>query len=160
MVDASAGTDFGNWIVSIGMLIGGIGAGFAARSGWKSGADNGAGKEFAFSGQAAITDLGPIRDLVKEAALLTPRLQAVVGVVESLALQQGRTAASIEKLVGIVEDYIEAQQTERDNEEEVERRVAERLATANADEVRKQVRAMNARNTRTRAARRKENPAG
>jgi hypothetical protein len=131
------------------MLIGGIVAGFAARSGWKSGADAGVpDKEYAISGQAAITDMGPIRDLA-------PRLQAVAAALEGVAQQQARTAVVIEKLVEIVEEYIEAQQNERYNEEEVKRRVAEQLSTVNANEVRKQVRAMNARNNRARAGRRK-----
>jgi hypothetical protein len=146
MVDAgSSGAEVGNWIVWAGMAIGGALAGFVARSGWKSPDGTPPEKEYAISGQASITDLGPIRDLA-------PRLSAIVTALEGTAQQQSRTAQSIERLVSIVEEYIEAQQTERDNEDEVERRVAERLSTANADEVRKQVKAISARNTRARAA--------
>jgi hypothetical protein len=156
MVDAgSSGAEVGNWIVWAGMAIGGAVAGFVARSGWKSPDGGSPEKEYAISGQASITDMGPIRDLA-------PRLSAIVDALEGTAKEQSRTAQSIERLVSIVEKYIEAQQTERDNEDEVERRVAGRLSTANADEVRKQVKAISARNTRARAAARskKDHPTG
>ncbi|MDR3473308.1 MAG: hypothetical protein P4M09_16740 [Devosia sp.] len=110
------------------MLIGGVIAGIVARSGWKGG--GGTDKEFAFSGQATITDMGPVRDLVKQAEVLAPRLMESAQTMEALAQQQARTATAIERLVAVVEGYIDHEKTERENEEEIERRVAEHLAQA------------------------------
>lgn len=160
MADGTGGLDIGSWLVYVGMMIGGAAAGFAARSGWKSGGSIPPERELAVSGQAFITDLGPVRDLVKQAELLAPSMASTASAMAAVAQQQARTSAAIERLVGIVEEYIEAQQTDRDNEEEIERRVADRLSDANQEEVRRQVKVINARNTRARAARRKEKPTG
>lgn len=126
MVDGNA-PELGNLWITAGMVIGGVLAGFAARAGWKNSAAP-EEKEFAFSGQAAITDMGPVRELAKQAETLGPKLAAAVTAVEAGVQQQARTSAAVERLAGIVEGYIENQKTERENEEEIERRVAEQLA--------------------------------
>lgn len=149
MVDAvPTGDGFTQWIIAAGMSIGAGIAGVIIRGAWRP--EPRATREISISGQAQITDLGPIRDLVKQVDALAPRLQAVALVLEKGAQQQERTATSIEGLALIVKDYIQAQQTERDNEDEVERRVAERVASINTDEVRRQIRAVNARASRAR----------
>jgi hypothetical protein len=150
MSDPTSGSDFTQWLIMGGMSIGAGIVGAVWRSAWrfKPPVDD---RELVVGGQAQIMDMQPVRDLVKHIEIMTPRLSAITGIVEGLAQQTARTALSLEKLGVIVEEYIEAQKTERDNEEEVERRVAERLAAADNIEVKRRVKAIGARNARNRA---------
>jgi hypothetical protein len=132
MVDAVPPPDFQNWLVYVGMVVSGVAAGFVTRAGWKHGAS--ADSEIAIMGQASITDLGPVRDLVKHAAALGPILDMLAQqqaktseAIAAMAQQQARTSEGIQRLASIVEGYIANQQNERENDEEVERRVADAL---------------------------------
>jgi hypothetical protein len=149
MSDPASGSDFTQWFIMGGMAIGAGIVGAISRSAWRGKPTE--DRDFVVSGQASIADMQPVKDLVKHIEILTPRLSAITGIVEGLAQQTARTALSLEKLGVIVEEYIEAQKTERDNEEEVERRVAERLAAADNIEVKRRVKAIGARNARNRA---------
>jgi hypothetical protein len=135
--------DLGNFWVAAGMVIGGIGAGFAARAGWKN-ATGGGDREYAISGQASITDMGPIRDLAKQAETMAPRFEAMIQ-------QQARTSAALERLVGVVEDFIEDQKTERGNDDAYQRGRKDEKAAVDNDEVKRRVKAIGARNARNRA---------
>ncbi len=144
MADGSA--DPVQWIITLGMAIGAGIVGAVIRSGWKS--NDAPSTERGFEGMAQIADMQPVRDLVKQIDVVTPRLALVVTSLEGLATQQGRTASAIEKLVMIVEERIENEDNERDNEEEVRRRVNEVLAgKEHKDAIRREVRQMRARET-------------
>lgn len=90
-----------------------------AWSWWKGQREPRVTKEFAFSG--ALTDTQPFRDLAEQFKDIAPRLSAVVTVVEGLARSQTRTAANIDRLIKIVEDYIEDQRSERENDDSYQR---------------------------------------
>lgn len=153
--NSTGGYDFIQWLIIGGMSTGAGIVGAVVRSAWRGKPPN--DSDFIVSGQASIADMQPVKDLVKHIEILTPRLSAITGIVEGLAQQTSRTAVSLEKLVALIEEYIEAQQNERDNEEEVERRVAERLAIVDNEEVKRRVKAIGVRNARNRAtAKRKD----
>ena len=153
--NSTGGYDFIQWLIIGGMSTGAGIVGAVVRSAWRGKPPN--DSDFIVSGQASIADMQPVKDLVKHIEILTPRLSAITAIVEGLAQQTSRTAVSLEKLVTLIEEYIEAQQNERDNEDEVERRVAERLAIVDNEEVKRRVKAIGARNARNRAtAKRKD----
>lgn len=93
------------YVTYAGMAAGAAIAALVVRLGWKRGADTDTRpKELMVTGQAAITDMAPIRDLV---------------------LRVDRTAAALEDLASTTKAFVaevRAEKQSSDREEEIERR--------------------------------------
>lgn len=120
MVDQASTGDFTQWIIAAGMSIGAGIAGVIIRGAWKPSLQT-TTREFTMTGQAQITDMGPIRDLVKQAEIYGPRIDKAIASFEAMGLQQARTAENIDQLVVIVRDYIEEQKSARENDDAYQR---------------------------------------
>jgi hypothetical protein len=112
------------WVTYVGMAVGGAAAAFVVRMGWKKGPPA-PEQNLMVSGQASITDMGPVRELLKQVDLLCIRIMAATVSVDSMTGQQTRVALAIEELVVEVREHLKAVRDEMEannREEEIDRR--------------------------------------
>src|SRR5687768_4794949 len=103
-----ADPNVGEWFVYAGMAVGGVVAALMARAGFKKGGGPKPGeRDLVFSGQAAITDMGPLRELVKQVDLLALKLMAATTAVTGMTEQQARAAAALEGIAVMIRQHLE-----------------------------------------------------
>jgi hypothetical protein len=118
-----ADPNINEWVTYIGMAVGGAIAAFVVRMGWRKGPPT-PEQSLVVSGQAQITDMSPIRDLLKQVDLLCVKLMAATASVDGMAAQQTRVALAIEALAAEVRQHLEAvraEMEESDRKEEIDR---------------------------------------
>lgn len=64
------------------------------------------------TGQAQITDMTPIRDLLKQADLLCVKVMAATSSIDSMVIQQTRVALAIENLANEISEHLKAVRAE------------------------------------------------
>lgn len=114
-----ANFDITQWFITSGMAIGAGVATVVAQKAWQRPTANSQGGARAPRGN--FGDLQALRDLAEQAKTIAPRLIAVVSIVETLAAAEVKTAANIDKLIHLVEDYIDDQKAQRQSDDAYER---------------------------------------
>lgn len=126
-------------LVYIGLVISGIIAGLVGFRGWRKGGHVPPDKDMLISGAASITDMTPVKELVKQADLLCLKLMAATTSVDAMVTQQNRTAVALEKISDQIGSYLAQRKHDAEVEAEVERRLlikTERAARARASRTR------------------------
>jgi hypothetical protein len=122
-------------IVTYGGTILGTGvAAFLFRLGWRRAPAT--ETEFAITGQSHITDMAPVRDLIKNIDLLTLQMQKA-------AIHDERRTEALENLAEVLTKFLNDQterQEKQDIEAEVSRRVAEKLKSQGMEPATQQIR--------------------
>jgi hypothetical protein len=118
-----ADPNINEWVTYVGMALGGAVAAFVVRMGWRKGPPA-PEQNLLVSGQAQITDMAPIKDLLKQVDLLCVKLMSATIAVEGMTAQQTRVALAIEALSAEVKQYLDAMRAEmeaNDRQEEIDR---------------------------------------
>lgn len=123
-------SNFGQWFVWGGMALGGAIAALFGFKGWNKPASAKAEHEMLIHGQAQITDMEPLRDLVKQTDLLIIKLMAATIAVDGHSARAAevvegldRTSAALERLAVIATAWIEQQRLNEEIDAEVKARL-------------------------------------
>ena len=116
-------TEIQKWVLWIAMGAGAFFASLFGFRGWKQGGKVEGPKELLISGQSAITDMAPIKEMLKQIDLLCIQIMAAVTSIDSATGQQKATAAALERVAGLISTYLEKRAEDIEIEKEVERRL-------------------------------------
>jgi hypothetical protein len=111
------------WVLWVAMGAGAFFASLFGFRGWKQGGKVDPPKELLISGQSAITDMAPIKELLKQVDLLCLKIMAAAASIDSAAGQQKATAAALERVGDLIATYLEKRAEDIEIEKEVERRL-------------------------------------
>lgn len=111
------------WLVYAGMVLGGVIAGLVGIRSWRTAPKSEPAKDLLVTGQAAITDMAPIKELTKQVDLLCLKLMAVAASVDSAAGHQKETTIALNSVAEQVREYLETRKRDEEIEAEVERRL-------------------------------------
>lgn len=106
------------WLVYAGMVIGGVIAGLVGVRSWRA-----APKDLIVSGQASITDMAPIKELLKQVDLLCLKIMAVTVSLDAGVAAQRETAEAVSDVAHLIKQYLETRKRDEEIEAEVERRL-------------------------------------
>lgn len=114
----------------VGTIVGSAVGALAIYMGWKRAPQQPTGdSDLMVHGQAAITDMAPIRDLLRTVDLLTTQLMAIAVKFDNHNELQARTAEALTGLAATLEDFvteIRAREENREREAEIEKRAQEK----------------------------------
>ncbi len=111
------------WLVYAGMVIGGVIAGLVGIRSWRSAPKADTPKDLLVSGQASITDMAPIKELLKQVDLLCIQIMAAATSVDSAGAAQRQTAVAVSEVAHLIREYLETRKRDEEIEAEVERRL-------------------------------------
>lgn len=111
------------WLVYAGMVIGGVIAGLVGVRSWRAAPKADTSKDLIVSGQASITDMAPIKELLKQVDLLCLKIMAAAVSIDSASAAQRETAEAVSEVAHLIKQYLETRKRDEEIEAEVERRL-------------------------------------
>lgn len=111
------------WLVYAGMVIGGVIAGLVGVRSWRAAPKADTSKDLIVSGQAAFTDMAPIKELLKQVDLLCLKIMAAAVSIDSASAAQRETAEAVSEVAHLIKQYLETRKRDEEIEAEVERRL-------------------------------------